>query len=189
MKKECTRCHKELDADLFGMDNSRPDKLTTRCKDCLRKVRRQSYKKYRAKHLAYNRKWKKDHPEKVRTYRKGDTWKHQHPIKSLYHDLKYRSKKRGRDICTQQEFIVWYHSHDHRQCHYCGCSEQTQIDDTQTAARRLEIDRKDTTGGYTLDNIVLACSRCNLAKAHYWDYTTFKNYIAPAIKVARQQII
>lgn len=47
----------------------------------------------------------------------------------------------------------------------------------------LEIDRKDSRVGYTLDNMVWACHRCNLVKSEFLDYNEMKeigiNYIQP----------
>ena len=34
---------------------------------------------------------------------------------------------------------------------------------------RLTIDRKDNDRGYTIDNIVLSCNRCNMIKGNFFN--------------------
>lgn len=104
-----------------------------------------------------------------------------------YIKLASRSKKKNLSLVGKDEFVAWFNS-EPKVCHYCECSEKDQKNDKTHSKNCLEIDRKDSNQGYTLDNIVLACSQCNLAKAHFWDYDTFKTYIAPAIKLARKSI-
>jgi 5-methylcytosine-specific restriction endonuclease McrA len=56
-------------------------------------------------------------------------------------------------------------------CYYCKrtLSEVKQdIKENIIFTNRLSIDRKDSFKGYSLDNIVLACYRCNTIKGRYF---------------------
>ncbi len=96
----------------------------------------------------------------------------QNPAKYAYAGL----IQRGRAIAPKEDFMLWYEA-EPKVCHYCDLPE---------GEPRHEIDRKDSTLGYTIDNIVFACKACNIAKFNIWDYDTFKTYIGPAIKQARE---
>lgn len=49
----------------------------------------------------------------------------------------------------------------HKECNYCGEASSVWTDETRQCAT---IDRIDSSGHYTTDNIVPACLRCNLMK-------------------------
>jgi 5-methylcytosine-specific restriction endonuclease McrA len=70
---------------------------------------------------------------------------------------------------------------DGTKCHYCGIEEKEFFNiwkkkfyGTGTRGRRLEIDRKNNELGYTLENTVLACALCNMAKTDFLTYDEFK---------------
>jgi 5-methylcytosine-specific restriction endonuclease McrA len=71
---------------------------------------------------------------------------------------------------------------DGKKCHYCGIEEEDfpKIwgDKFYGGIKRgqiLEIDRKDNNRGYSLENSVLACALCNMAKSDKFTYDEFKN--------------
>lgn len=51
-------------------------------------------------------------------------------------------------------------------CHYCGIDTPTnhRVDRNGSSFKYNGIDRVDNNRGYTPDNVVTACSFCNLAK-------------------------
>ncbi len=70
---------------------------------------------------------------------------------------------------------------DGKYCHYCGIPE----DEFQQIwagpfyggfkrGQRLEIDRKINSLGYEIQNCVLACAICNMAKSNKFSYDEFK---------------
>jgi len=71
-----------------------------------------------------------------------------------------------------EEFSDWYDKQEKR-CVYCGVTVDILKNkyDSILTNRVLSIDRIDAKKGYSLDNIVLACVRCNLIKN---DFFTFK---------------
>lgn len=70
---------------------------------------------------------------------------------------------------------------DGTKCHYCEIEEAEFCGiwgDTFYGGikrgRKLEIDRIDNDGEYSLDNCVLACALCNMAKSDKFTYEEFK---------------
>lgn len=86
---------------------------------------------------------------------------------------------------TKEWFVNWYNTQEHK-CGYCGLSEEDsqKIDDSAlNKADRLTIDCMDNEVGYTPDNIILSCGRCNFNKGDFfthdqWTYIG-KHFIAP----------
>ena len=63
------------------------------------------------------------------------------------------------------DFIRWYESQP-QTCYYCG-AELTKGKDRKHKLTDETFDRKDNARGYTMDNIALACRRCNLMKGDW----------------------
>jgi len=70
---------------------------------------------------------------------------------------------------------------DGKQCHYCGIPENEFYQlwggpfyGGYRRGRRLEIDRKANSLGYDIENCVLACPICNMAKSGKFSYHEFK---------------
>jgi hypothetical protein len=91
----------------------------------------------------------------------------------IYRKLKQNAQQRRNEILniTREDFIVWWYSQQ-QQCHYCHRTLKEVKNDNKEmhpyAKTRLSIDRKDNSQGYTIDNIVLACYRCNMIKSNYF---------------------
>lgn len=164
MKKICSDCKIEKDLNEFWKDKSKMLGVEGHCIECKR-IRKSRYR------TLNHQKVLKTH----RTYNKNN----------IYICIAHRANKKNFEICTEQEFTEWLNQQPNV-CHYCGCTEQEQ---QQDRAFRMEIDRKNNELGYTIENMVFACSRCNIAKFNFWDYETFKTHIAPGIRAARQSII
>lgn len=156
MEKFCPKCKIQKDVSAFSKDRAQSNGLSSYCKPCETIQKREYRRKYR---------------DRVNSSPYG-----------VYSKLQQRSKRKELPICSRAAFVAWFQNQS-LECHYCGCSLREQRRDRST---RFEIDRKNCKKGYILSNIVLACSRCNVAKFDYWDYNTFKKYIAPAIRAARQ---
>src|SRR5271157_502737 len=92
------------------------------------------------------------------------------PYEGLYRRLLRRSKIRVRDVeISYEEFL---HFTTIFECHYCAGS----IDWSKFGAgykgksAGYHLDRKDNRVGYTKDNIVVCCNRCNKAKRDLFTY-------------------
>jgi hypothetical protein len=142
-------------------------------------------------HLRISKDWYKRNKDKVREkgilYRKNNPdlylkrdkkkiYKYNHSAKGIYNGLKKRclaENNPNKLQITQDEFIKWYGKQD-KKCIYCDIPEKLIYllkDKTSYPVTRLTIDRKDNSLPYTINNISLACFRCNNLKK---DFFTFK---------------
>lgn len=146
--KVCPRCGQEKPLTEFGRNKNRAkyDGLSVYCKACLRfhgRIRRQKNPDaVRAYHREYRRKWSKG-------------------ARGIYAQLKVNSKYPVE--FTSDEFVDWFNRQEQR-CYYCRRTFLWSRDQQYMRART--VDRKDPRFPYTLDNIVLACRRCNQAKSN-----------------------
>ena len=70
------------------------------------------------------------------------------------------------------DFIVWYNSQQ-KQCVYCGITENDVYlwtDNFNPLVKKLSIDCMNNDVGYVIDNIVLACERCNVIKGNMFSH-------------------
>jgi hypothetical protein len=80
---------------------------------------------------------------------------------------------------TSEEFKEWFENNYDETCYYCGvtldqfrsCSFIKKI---RPHIKNFGIDRKDTTKGYDIDNIVIACNLCNSVKGWFFSENEFK---------------
>ncbi|MBA7579561.1 hypothetical protein ES708_21432 [subsurface metagenome] len=80
---------------------------------------------------------------------------------------------------------------DGAKCHYCGIEEKDFLNIWEPfyGGKRghiLEVDRKDNSLGYDIENCVLACAVCNNAKSDKFTYEEFKG-VGDVIKEIWQQ--
>ena len=80
---------------------------------------------------------------------------------------------------NKEEIRQLLYNKDGAKCHYCGIDEGDFITvwGAFYGGRRgtiLEVDRKDSSQGYNLNNCVLACAICNNAKSDKFTYKEFK---------------
>ena len=91
-------------------------------------------------------------------------------IDGIYTHLRSGAKARKIEFSiTQEEFITWYNNQE-KKCYYCGIDEN-KLNKYRLFAMhytRLTIDRKNNNKGYNLNNIVLACGRCNSIKSDFF---------------------
>jgi len=99
--------------------------------------------------------------------------------KEIYRHLAMRVKNKQvpKKILTRKKFLNWYNNQE-RKCHYCNRTiEDVRKNSRETnnnhATGRLSIDRKNNKRGYVLNNIVLACFRCNNTKGSYFTEKEF----------------
>ena len=89
----------------------------------------------------------------------------------IYAHLKQGAKRRNLIMFfNKDEFVKWY-KQQKQQCYYCKRTLKELKKDKREHANlkiRFSIERKNNKIGYKLNNIVLACSRCNTIKSDYF---------------------
>ena len=80
---------------------------------------------------------------------------------------------------TNKEFKVWFANCYDGTCSYCGVTleqyrSSTFLKKIRPHIKNFGIDRKDTTRGYELDNIAVACNFCNSVKGSFFSHDEFK---------------
>lgn len=106
------------------------------------------------------------------------------PLKVRFTSMKQRAK-RGKlaFLLSQEEFITWFNSQE-KCCCYCGATEQMMSKSGRKKVS-LTVDRKDNGTGYQIDNICLACHRCNKEKS---DFFTEAQWMDIATKFIRPRL-
>jgi hypothetical protein len=110
--------------------------------------------------------WDKEERKKAAQIYGTDEW---------YRRIKETNKSHARrsgiyfDI-TSAQIKELYHQHGSHCC-YCKMSAKESM---QKFGIRLTVDRKDSSGGYTKDNVCLACLRCNTIKGSCISYDQMK---------------
>lgn len=174
--KKCIGCKKIKPLSEFHKQYNTPDGYRYDCKAC-----HILYQERFRRGRGYEREWRKRDWQKylsmVRAYRRTPG--------GYYTSLKYR--KHAVEF-TRQEFVDW-DLKQARECYYCGVPEAIMTTLPQFYKKRgtgdfyrLTLDRKDNTQNYTLENIVLACPRCNETKG---DFFTAEEFIPIARKYIR----
>ena len=73
-----------------------------------------------------------------------------------------------------------------KDCHYCGAT--IPWSEWSTGSKRYSkgyfLDRKDNSGGYERDNVVVCCTDCNRARGARYSYDEFM-LLAPALRQIR----
>jgi len=173
--KKCTKCQIEMSIDNFYKGNG-TDGFSHWCKSCITK-----YQKSRSKEI---KKYVKNNKVNVAKSQRRYSLK---PT-GIYRGLKSHNERRSYEFnIDKDDFIKWYNKQK-QQCHYCNRTlgeVQTDTREKEQNKTRLSIDRKDNSLGYILDNIVLACRRCNYIKG---DYFTEKEMIEIGKTLYRKEI-
>jgi len=89
----------------------------------------------------------------------------QRPFEYLFNVLTEAAKRRGISLELSYEDFVKFTAE--KVCHYC----YSPIKWTEyNGSGRYNLDRTDSSLGYSKDNVVVCCTRCNLAKADRFSY-------------------
>ena len=94
---------------------------------------------------------------------------------------------------TNKEFKVWFANCYDGTCSYCGVTleqyrSSTFLKKIRPHIKNFGIDRKDTTRGYELDNIAVACNFCNSVKGSFFSHDEFKEIAKKYIRKLYDQI-
>jgi len=142
-----------------------------------KKYQREWNSKNKDKVYARVKRYKERHPERVKAFLE----RYKKTPQYIYNFLKENSKRRSQPILlSRQEFVDWYNKQD-KKCFYCGVLEKKMPEVVRRSywknrklSKRLTIDRMDNKKGYAVDNIVLACPRCNGVKSDFFTVNEMK---------------
>ena len=169
MNKICPKCKEFKDLSAFGKRSTghSKDGLSYVCKKCLAKIMYQD--------RIINRERHRKHQLVFQNSPKG-------VYKILKRKIKFGGKK-SFDL-EQQEFIEWYEK-SIKKCSYCKITQKEWNSLNNPYSKRyirLTVDRKNSNIGYQINNIVLACFRCNIIKS---DIITYEEMIEIGQKYIR----
>jgi hypothetical protein len=156
--KRCTKCDKIQAINEFNKDVYKSDGLRCQCRTCVK-----LYDSTPRAKLSKSNYCKSQHGKNIKL-------KYHKTPDGIYMILKSSAKKRHLDFkLNKKSFANWYNSQN-KVCHYCNKTEKQSLNDMNRKMHRLSIDRKDSTKGYLIDNIVLACYKCNMMKSNDVSY-------------------
>lgn len=94
------------------------------------------------------------------------------PYEAMYNLLRKNAFEQGREVTlTYEDF---WELAQHPECHYCGEPVEFYAVFRRWGTRKksgYNIDRKDSSVGYTRNNCVVCCARCNFAKNKWFTYS------------------
>lgn len=88
------------------------------------------------------------------------------PFEHLYNLLVKRNEGLGVPL-TYEEFLLFT---EMQECSYCGALLKWNPFNNVKGGRAYNLDRKDPRGGYTADNVVTCCFRCNRGKGNLFTF-------------------
>ncbi|MFZ2937660.1 MAG: hypothetical protein WA066_03025 [Candidatus Omnitrophota bacterium] len=90
------------------------------------------------------------------------------PFENLYNRFVKASEKRMiGDILSYDDFVVLTQTIE---CHYCGSPIIWVKYNTGKNGSAYNLDRKNSNMGYTLENVVVCCKKCNRAKSNQYTH-------------------
>ena len=87
------------------------------------------------------------------------------PYEALYNQ--FNQKARRNVQFTYEEFLKFV---EQKTCHYCGTEVTWAKYDTNRNGVNYNLDRTDNSLGYTVENCVVCCLRCNAGKSNKFSY-------------------
>lgn len=93
------------------------------------------------------------------------------PYESLYNTFVDANKGRYQVDLTYEEFREFT---KHDRCHYCDAKITWAEYNRNANGYRYNLDRKDNTLGYSKDNLVACCLRCNYGKGFSFSYEQWR---------------
>lgn len=198
--KECACCHRLLDVSFFSKNKKNKDGLHSYCREC---NKRKAQEFNRKKGNEYTKKYRMKLVDKG-YYRFGH---------GAYENMKKSAKKRGiLFTLTENELKNWWMSTSDT-CFYCGITiyEYLELRDfiinysgtneevlnirktvfnkeIYTRIKTMTIDRVDSGGPYSLDNIVKSCWICNSLKSNKISQDEMMSLGKKTIKLLRREM-
>jgi len=163
--KHCKRCDRTLELNRFHKDRKRPDAHAFYCKECMAEYGRKF--RYTAAGLYSNAKGRQNY--------------------YATHDVSWAKPFE----ITKDEFVEW-HNNQEKVCIYCDIPEKHckyVRSELGVHGEQLTIDCLDNKKGYVIDNLALACHRCNATKSSYLTSEEMREIAQKYIKPRWQKII
>ena len=106
------------------------------------------------------------------------------PYESLYTSFLYVCRKPGKETdIAYEDFLKLTEIHH---CHYCDNPIVWAEYSPRTSSQAYYLDRKNNSRGYTKDNVVVCCTRCNRGKSDQFSYEEWVE-IGKLIKAMRER--
>lgn len=148
--KHCNRCDKDKPVNEFGKCKTYKDGLAVYCKECTRE-------KVRLERLKYPERFKRNNRDYQSRYRQT--------ARGYYNRIKCNAKRKGISFnISGSDFVEWF-NRQKLECYYCR--QTLEKGNGSAKMNSLNLDRLDNKRGYSLDNIVLSCRRCNSMKGDW----------------------
>jgi hypothetical protein len=94
--------------------------------------------------------------------------RHIRPFEALYNNFVDKATRKGHNVSiTYEQFLVFT---DTTKCHYCLEKISWSKHGIVINGSSYYLDRKDNSLGYSVDNCVVCCTRCNRAKSDVYSY-------------------
>lgn len=90
------------------------------------------------------------------------------PFESVYNVLVHEARKRSLPLSISFEDFLEFTKIT--ECHYCDSEIEWYPYMPQEVGGRYNLDRKDNSQGYSKENCVVCCARCNLSRANRFSY-------------------
>ncbi len=191
--KICSKCQQAKELSEFYKDKHKHDGLTLSCKQCISKVggvyreRIRNDDGLRQERNNYQKRYRRLNIKKQREYYKLKKREYNRVPAGKYWNMRGRARHSNIDFnLTQKEFVDWFVT-QRLQCHYCETDLEFGNGGADKSFSGLTVDRKDNERGYEIENICLACRRCNTVKGSWFTekemleiagrYLTSKSYI------------
>ena len=152
---ECSHCHILKDKRFFHKSNTGKYGKRSYCSDCAKIMK----EKWKSEHYNQYCQSQKNHFEKVKK-----------TPENLWKTLRHQAKSKGKSFnITFEQFLLFFE----KSCYYCG-------DKVESAG----LDRIDSSTGYSIENVVRACRKCNVAKGQM----SIKEFLEHCKKIINYEI-
>jgi superfamily II DNA helicase RecQ len=90
------------------------------------------------------------------------------PYEALFNNLVKQATRRCKELSLSYEEFVELTNQDN--CHYCNSEVTWTKVNTAANGSRTNLDRKDNSSGYSKENVVVCCWRCNNGRGNLFSY-------------------
>ncbi len=93
------------------------------------------------------------------------------PYEGLYNILLRKNNGRGEPFPVLFSYADFVNFTKTKECHYCDSPiNWTEYNVAKSKTQAYNLDRKDPSVGYSKENCVVCCPRCNRAKSNHFTY-------------------
>lgn len=106
---------------------------------------------------------------KMCSYKGERPYRRKRPYEYMYNTFVNRAKYPVK--ITYEQYV---NLTKQKKCNYCSSEIRWNEYRTKGASSASNLDRKDNSRGYDIDNVVVCCGRCNYAKGSHFTYDEWK---------------